>query len=259
MATDAERAERGVAEAAPRRRLLGALQGAPARRLLLLVLPGGQPPRRRGPHGADLPAGLPPLRARPARVAGAAAAAVADPHRPQPRGELLPRPLAAPADGDRRRGPAGGGAHDRGARGGPRRPEANPGVRAAAPGRPPRGADHALRARDGQPRDRPRARVAPTGPRRCCCTAPSGSWRSSSRTPRRGRRESDREPVIRHRGPPEGGAGADRAARGARAAHGEPPRHARGAGRGRARGVGAVGDARPAQLAAVPRSGPPPR
>ena len=38
------------------------------------------------------------------------------------------------------------------------------------------------------------------------------------------------------------------------AAHGEPARHARRAGRRRARGVGAVGDARPAQLAA--RRGP---
>ena len=36
-------------------------------------------------------------------VAGPAAAAVADPHRPQPRGQLLPRPLAQAADADRRR------------------------------------------------------------------------------------------------------------------------------------------------------------
>ena len=35
-----------------------------------------------------------------------AAAAVADPHRPQPGGELLPRPLAQAADADRRRGHA---------------------------------------------------------------------------------------------------------------------------------------------------------
>ena len=91
------------AQGAPRRRVLRALQGAPARRLLVLVLPGGQPPRRRGPHGADVPAGLPALRARAARVGGAAAAAVADPHRPQPGGQLLPRPLAQAADADRRR------------------------------------------------------------------------------------------------------------------------------------------------------------
>ena len=38
----------------------------------------------------------------------------------------------------------------------------------------------------GQPRDRAGARAAPTAPRRCCCTAPSGSWRSSSRRPRPG-------------------------------------------------------------------------
>src|SRR5215216_7837597 len=90
-------------EGKARRGLLAALPGASARRLLLLVLPGGQSPRRRGPHRADVPAGLPALRARAARVRRAAAATVADPDRAQPRGELLPRPLAPAADLDRRR------------------------------------------------------------------------------------------------------------------------------------------------------------
>ena len=59
------------AEGPTRRRILRAVSRAPARRLLLRLLPGRQPPRRRGPHRADLPAGLPPLRARAARVATA--------------------------------------------------------------------------------------------------------------------------------------------------------------------------------------------
>ena len=113
-------------EGPARRRLLGALQGASARRLLVLLLPGGQPPRRRGPHGADVPAGLPALRARAAGVRRAAAAAVADPHRAQPRGELLPRPVAQAADADRRRGRAVGAAHDGGPRRGSRRAGADP-------------------------------------------------------------------------------------------------------------------------------------
>ena len=78
-----------------RPRLRGALPGAPARRLLVLLLPGREPPRRRGPHRADLPAGLPALRARAARVQRQAAAAVADPDRAQPRLELPPRPRPA--------------------------------------------------------------------------------------------------------------------------------------------------------------------
>src|SRR3954466_11234552 len=85
-------------EATAGRGLLRAVPRPPARRLLVLVLPDGQPPRRRGPHGADLPAGVPALRARDARVTGPAAAPVAYPHRPHPRGELLPRPLAPAAD-----------------------------------------------------------------------------------------------------------------------------------------------------------------
>ncbi len=91
-------------QAAARPRLHRALPRPSARRLQLLVLPGRQPPRRRGPHRADLPAGLPALRARTARVERPAAAAVADPHRAQPRRELLPRPLAAAADPARGRG-----------------------------------------------------------------------------------------------------------------------------------------------------------
>ena len=55
-----------------RRRLLRALQGAPEGRLLVLVLPRGQPSRRGGPDRADVPAGVPALRARPAGVARAA-------------------------------------------------------------------------------------------------------------------------------------------------------------------------------------------
>ena len=84
-----------------RPRVLGLLPGAPARRLQLHVLPHRQPPRRRGPHHPDVPAGLPALRARAARVERPAAAAVADPHRAQPRRQLLPRPLAQ-ADVDAR-------------------------------------------------------------------------------------------------------------------------------------------------------------
>src|SRR4051795_9187476 len=87
-------------QGAARRAVHGALQGAPARRLLVFVLPGGQSPRRRGPHRADVPAGLPALRARAARVGRAAAAAMADPDPPQTRGPLLhlQRPKAADAD-----------------------------------------------------------------------------------------------------------------------------------------------------------------
>ena len=141
-----------------RRGLHRALPRAPARRLLVLLLPGGQPPRRRGPHGADVPAGLPALRAGAARVAGPAAAAVADPHRAQPGGQLLPRPLAPAADErSTTRARCRSCTRPRPGRG-PRGPQPHPRVRAAASGRPPRGADHALRAGDGQPRDRACAR-----------------------------------------------------------------------------------------------------
>src|SRR5918998_1351268 len=88
---------RAPRESRARRCVHSALPGAPARRLLVLVLPGGQPPRCRGPHGADVPAGVPALRARAARVAGPPPAAVADPDRAQPGGELLSRPVAPAA------------------------------------------------------------------------------------------------------------------------------------------------------------------
>src|ERR1051325_3579855 len=89
---------RARSEGPARRGLHGALPSAPSRRLLVLVLPGGQPPRRGGPHRADVPAGLPALRAGAARVAGPPAETVADPDRAQPRGQLLPGPLAPAAD-----------------------------------------------------------------------------------------------------------------------------------------------------------------
>ena len=47
------------------------------------------------------------------------------------------------------------------------RARSDPRRRPAAARRPARGADHALRAGHGQPRDRPRARAAPTAPPRC--------------------------------------------------------------------------------------------
>ena len=101
-------------------RFTRAVPRASARRLLLQLLPRRQPPRRRGPHRADVPAGLSPLRARAARVQRPAAAPVAHPDRPQPRGELLPRPLAQARVGDRGRGHDLGSAHDRVAGRGPR-------------------------------------------------------------------------------------------------------------------------------------------
>ena len=90
-------------EGRARPRLRGPLPGPPARRLLLRLLPDRQPPRRRGPDRAGLPAGLPALRPGAARVRRPAAAAVADPDRPQPRLQLLPRPLAPAADAARQR------------------------------------------------------------------------------------------------------------------------------------------------------------
>src|SRR3954453_1443508 len=95
--------DRRQAQGAAGSRVLRPLSLAPARRLLVLLLPGGQPSRRRGPHRADVSPGLPPLRAGTAGVGGPAIAAVADPDPPQPGGELLPRPLPPAPDGDRRR------------------------------------------------------------------------------------------------------------------------------------------------------------
>ena len=88
---------------------------------------------------------------------------VAHPDRPQPGGELLPRPLAQAGVGDRGRRDDLRPAHHRVAGRGPRGAEVDPRRRPAAARRPPRGADHALRAGHGQPRDRPRARAATDG------------------------------------------------------------------------------------------------
>ena len=57
-----------------RQALYGAVQGAPEGRLLVQLLPGREPSRRRGPDRADVSAGLPALRARARGVEGAAAA-----------------------------------------------------------------------------------------------------------------------------------------------------------------------------------------
>ena len=134
----------------------------------LLLLPGRQPPRRRGPDGADLPAGLPPLRARAARVRRAAAAPVADPHRAQPRREPLSRPLAQAASTNIESIAEPDALHTTEdlVEGREELRRILDG-RAAAAGRPPRGADHALRARHGQQGDRACARDARTAPRRC--------------------------------------------------------------------------------------------
>ncbi len=137
-----------------RRRVLGPVPGAPARCVQLRLLPGGQPPRRRGSDRADLPSGIPALRAGAARIRRAAAAAVADPDRAQPRREPVPRPLAQAGVADRRDDHDHRASHDRAAGRGPGRAEPCPRGRPAAAGRPPGGADHALRAGHGQPRDR---------------------------------------------------------------------------------------------------------
>src|SRR3954471_16123986 len=114
-------------------RVLGSLPSAPAGRLLLLLLPGGQPPRRRGPDRADVPSGLPALRAGGRREQWEAAATVADPHRAQSGRESVSRPGAAPADADRGHDDALGRAYDGGPRGGPARAPADP----RAPRHPP--------------------------------------------------------------------------------------------------------------------------
>ena len=101
----------GPRQGRARPRVLGLLPRASARHLQLHVLPHRQPPRRRGPHDADLHPGLPALRARAARVERAAAAALADPHRAQPRRQLLPGPLAQ-ADLDARGRETIGEPHD---------------------------------------------------------------------------------------------------------------------------------------------------
>ena len=169
-----------------RRTLHRAVPRAPARRLLLQLLPRRQPPRRRGPHRADVPAGLPPLRAGAARVKRTAAAAVAHPHRPQPGGQLLPRPLPQARVGDRGRRHDLHAAHDRVAGRGPRAAQVDPRRRPAAARRPARGADHAVRAGHGQPRDRPGA--GPHRRRDQGAAAPSDP-------PARGDRRRDRPPT----------------------------------------------------------------
>src|SRR5215211_7877080 len=141
-------------EGRARPRLRAALPRPSARRLLLLVLPGRESPRRRGPHRAGISAGLPPLRARAPGVERPTAASVADPDRAQPRGELPPGPL--PAAGGEHRGDraALASARHRADRGRARAPAR----RDAQAGRPfrraPGRADHAVRARHVQPRDR---------------------------------------------------------------------------------------------------------
>ena len=243
-----------VDKAAARSRVLRALPGAPAGRLLLRVLPGGQPPRRRGPDRADVPAGLPPLRARAARVRRPAAAAVAHPHRAQPRGEPLPRPLAQAADAastTRRR---------------LRAPHTTEDL--------VEGRDELARILEGVkqlPDDRREALIMrfalgmdnreiarALGPHRrrdegAASTAPSGSSRGSSRTRRRASDMSEAVPPTSRRllrralapvEPPDGP--------GRRALRVDADRAHR-ARRRRARGLGARRDARPAQLGAPGR------
>ena len=120
------RAGKPEVQGAARRGVHRAVPGSSPRRLLLRLLPGGQPSRRRGPHRADVPAGLPPLRARAARIEWPAAAAVADPDRAQPGGEPLPRPLAQAGLSDRRDDHDHGPAHDRAAGRGAGRAEPHP-------------------------------------------------------------------------------------------------------------------------------------
>jgi len=153
--------EQSQVEGTARCGVFRALSRAPEGRLQLRVLPRRRPSRRGGPDGADIPAGLPPLRARTARIARQAAASVADPHCAQPGCEPLSRPLAQACVADRRDDAARCAAHDRAARGGQGRAEQGLGGRADAARRSARGADHALCARHGQPRDR--ARNGPHG------------------------------------------------------------------------------------------------
>ena len=189
----------GRVQGAARRRLLRALPSPPAGCLQLRLLPDRQPSRRRGPDRADLPAGLSPLRARPARVRG----------RPlRPWLIRIAHNLAANLYRDRSRRPASPIDDTSGS---PTlhttedlvegRDELSPraGRRATPARRPPRGSDHALRARHGQPRDRARAWVAPTAPPRCSSIAPSSSsrswWACRQREPAvHGPRDENRDP-----------------------------------------------------------------
>src|SRR5680860_1403932 len=104
LARERRQGERRAGEPRSRRqgrarpRLRRPLPRPPQGRLLLRLLPGRQSARRRGPDRAGLPPGLPPLRPGAARVRRAPAAPLADPHRPQPGAQLLPRPLAPAAE-----------------------------------------------------------------------------------------------------------------------------------------------------------------
>src|SRR6202167_2818578 len=98
-------------QGAARRRVLRAVSSSPARRLQLLLLADRQSSRCRGSNRADLPAGLSPFRARPARVSREAAAPMADPYSPQSCRQSLSRSLAPPVVLDRRGIRAGEPAH----------------------------------------------------------------------------------------------------------------------------------------------------
>src|ERR1700730_6217820 len=76
-----DRASQSEVEGPARFRVLRAVSRSPARCLQLCLLSRRRPPRRRGLDRADLPAGLPSLRACPARVTWATAAPMADPYR----------------------------------------------------------------------------------------------------------------------------------------------------------------------------------
>src|SRR5881396_496056 len=111
FARERQQGERRAGEPRPGRqggarpRLRRALPRPPTGRLLQLLLPSRQPARRGGLNRAGLPAGLPPFRPGTARVRWAAAASLADSHRPQPGAQLLPRPPATAADAAGKRRP----------------------------------------------------------------------------------------------------------------------------------------------------------
>ena len=213
----------------------------------------GQPSRRRGPDRADVPAGVPALRARPGGVAGPPAAAVADPHRPQPRGQLLPRPLAPAADQHRRRRARSprrtrpkGWCEDRDdlariLRGVQQLPDDR---REALIMRFALGMDNREIARAlGPHRRRDQGVVAP-------CHPPARGHRAGGHERERAR--SERELDLRGHGAPPAGRARARSSRPIhlqRRARADARQHRR-AGRRRARVVGARGDQGPAQLAA---------
>ncbi len=158
-------AMRGQGRARPA--LHGALQGAPARRLLVRYYRVGNhhdaedlteqtflQAYRHFERALRSPTGR-PLRPWLIRIAHNLAA------------NLYRDRSRKPQTADRRRAEPEGDAHDGGSRRGPRRAARDPRGRAAAAGRPPRGADHALRAR-AWTTTRSRARsAAPTARPRC--------------------------------------------------------------------------------------------